>query len=61
MTRKGSGFGWNGGRRGPGPFLSRSLRAARCAQTGKVISAEKLGKVTWADHIDLATKAALVA
>jgi len=24
-------------------------------QTGKVISAEKLGKVTWADHIDLAT------
>jgi quinohemoprotein ethanol dehydrogenase len=23
--------------------------------TGKVISAEKLGKVTWADHIDLAT------
>lgn len=24
-------------------------------QTGKVISADKLGKVTWADHIDLAT------
>ena len=24
-------------------------------QTGKLISAEKLGKVTWADHIDLAT------
>ena len=24
-------------------------------RTGKVISAEKLGKVTWADHIDLAT------
>ena len=24
-------------------------------ETGKVISAEKLGKVTWADHIDLAT------
>ena len=24
-------------------------------QTGRVISAEKLGKVTWADHIDLAT------
>jgi quinohemoprotein ethanol dehydrogenase len=24
-------------------------------QTGKVISAQKLGKVTWADHIDLAT------
>ena len=24
-------------------------------ETGKLISAEKIGKVTWADHIDLAT------